>query len=306
MPPGHDVGVVYFPRLAKKLDELSHGRIKLTVYPAGALVPVAETVNMLGKGVYEMAFTVGAYWIGLIPVAGLEFGIPGSWYSEEEMMVLFFDKGIQELLRDAYGEHGIRYLSVWPATGDPYHLESKVNFKNLDGLRKLKVRSTGVTTLLLDKLGVKSVPVAYPEVYMALKLGTIDATTQGLRAWWTAKLPEVTKYMMWPPLFIPSGNTLMNLKVWNELPPDMKQAVEYAVLDSVFYSHRQMKTEFGKTYDDMKKDYGVEFVTLPPEDQAKMAKAAQELWTEMAKKDKYSAKFMAIVETYMKHMGHIK
>jgi len=294
-----------FPRLVQKLDELSNGRIKLTCFPGGALVPVPETLNMLGKGVYEMASSVGAYWQGLIPAAGLEFGFPGSWHSTPEQMVLFHDKGMTDILRQAYAEHGVRYLSVYHI--EPFCIESTVKVKNLNDLRKLKVRSIGVPTLLLNKLGVKTATIAWAELYMAMKLRTVDACTVGLYYWYQGKIPEIAKYVLWPPLYDPSsGNILMNLKTWTELPPDIKQIVNYAVDDAVWYMYRMLQEQFDFMYDKLKKEYGVEFITLPPEDQAEIKKAARELWPELAAKDKYSAQIMKIIEDYSRFKGHTK
>lgn len=294
-----------FPRLAKKLDEFSNGRIKLTFYAGGALVPVGETLNMLGKGVFEMAYSAPAYWQGIMPVAGLEFGFPGSWNSAEEQMALFNDRGLTELLRQAYADQGVRYLSVYH--GDPFCIESMVNFKNLAGLRKLKVRSIGVSTTLLNKLGVKTVQIAWPELYMALKLGTADACTVGLYYWYEAKIPEICKYILWPPLYNPSvGNLMMNLKVWNGLPADIKSIVDYAVQDTIFFMHRHDTNQRDFMYDRLKNEYKCEFITLPPEDKAELDKASQELWKELGTKDKYTSQFMKIVEEFGKYKGHIK
>lgn len=294
-----------FPYLSKKLDELSNGRIKFTYFHSGQLVPVGETLSMLGKGVYEMSYTSAAYWGGTLPVAQCEFGFPGAWYTTVEMMELFYDRGIHALLREAYAPLGVRYLAVF--AGDPWCLESKVKVRNLDELKKLKVRTLATATTLLNKLGVKTVSVAFPELYMALKLGTVDACTVGLYTWYQNKFPEVTKYVLWPPIYNPTtGNLLMNLKTWNELPPDLKQAVDCAVVDTMFYMHRYTENDKDLMFDILKKDYGVEFIDLPAKDQAEIARAGHEIWADLAKMDKYTSRFMKIIEEFAKYKGRIK
>jgi TRAP-type C4-dicarboxylate transport system substrate-binding protein len=293
-----------FPRLAKNLDEFSNGRIKLNYFSGGALVPVAETLNMLGKGVFEMGESVGAYWQGLIPVAGLEFGFPGAWHSPDDFFSLLYDKGLQDVLRNAYAEQNVRYVTGGLA--DPFSLESVSPFKNLNDLRKLKVRSIGAPTNLLNNLGIRTVQVAWPELYTALKLGTVDACTVGIYYWYQAKMPELCKYVLWPPLYNPASiNIMMNLKVWNELPPDIKQIVNYSVQDAVWYLHRQDTVQRDLMYDKLKKDYKVQFVELPDNDKAELRKASVELWGQLRKKDKYTEQFMKIVEEFAKSKGYI-
>lgn len=173
------------PRLVAKLKEFSNGRIQLDYYPGGTLVPIPETLNNLGRGVYEMAFSVGAYWQGTIPVAGLEFGAPYAWYSPAEQMTVFHEKGIIDVLREAYATQGVRYLGAY--SGEAFGLQTRVKCKNLNDLRKLKIRSIGVASLWLSKLKISTVQIAWPELYMALKLGTADGCTVGEYYWYDGK-----------------------------------------------------------------------------------------------------------------------
>lgn len=304
-PAGHDANELLCKRIAKNLDAFSNGRIKLTIFASGALVPLSETLNMLGKGVFEMAFSYAGYWAGIMPVANLECGFPGSWRTAGEQAAMFYDKGIIEILTKAYAEQGVRYLVNWSAAAEGYSIESKVKFKNLNDLKKLKVRAVGPNAMFLNNLGIQTVNVPYPEAYMALKLGTIDACAFGLRSWITAKLYEVTKYLLMPTITIPHGNILMNIKLWNELPPDIKMIVNYATMEAVWYMFRRDDNEVELMYKSLEKELGCELITLPPNDQAEMVKAQQKLWVDLVKDD-YCKQFMKIVEDYARYKGHIK
>lgn len=112
---------------------------------------------------------------------------------------------------------------------------------------------------------------------------------------------EVSKYVLWPPLYNPASmNILMNLKLWNELPADIKQIVDYAVQDAVWYLHRQDTYHRELMYDKLKNEHKVQFVELPEADKRELRKVSMELWTELAEKDKYNAEFMKIISKFAK------
>jgi TRAP-type mannitol/chloroaromatic compound transport system substrate-binding protein len=50
--------------LAKKVEEMSGGRLKWEILPAGAIVPAFDILDAVHKGVLDGGYGVSAYWIG--------------------------------------------------------------------------------------------------------------------------------------------------------------------------------------------------------------------------------------------------
>src|SRR4026207_721596 len=58
-------------RVAERIRTLSGGRIDVTVYAAGEIVPAFEVLGAVGNDVAELGHTASFYWQGKMPAAAL-------------------------------------------------------------------------------------------------------------------------------------------------------------------------------------------------------------------------------------------
>ena len=72
---GADVSKYMKDQFAPFVKEKSKGRLNISVFAGGEIVPPAETVSALGYGVIEMAHIVGAYQTDT-PATKMDFGLP--------------------------------------------------------------------------------------------------------------------------------------------------------------------------------------------------------------------------------------
>src|SRR6185437_878035 len=94
---------------------------------------------------------------------------------------------------------------------------------------KIRTPPAPVNLLSAEVLGGKGTPMDFPQVYLALKTGTIDCEENPLPTILSAKLYEVQKYIMITHHIQQSQVTTMNLNFWNHLTPAPQQAVEAAM-----------------------------------------------------------------------------
>ena len=52
--------------LAKRIEEMSGGRLKIDIMPAGAIVPAFEVLSAIHKGTLDAGHSWSAYWIGIL------------------------------------------------------------------------------------------------------------------------------------------------------------------------------------------------------------------------------------------------
>ncbi len=93
-------------RLAKMIDKLSNGRIKIKVYGGNELVPPFEVFDAVQRGTAEMGHTASYYWKGKIPAAQIFTGVPFGMTAQELNGWLYYGGGL-ELWREAYAPFGI-------------------------------------------------------------------------------------------------------------------------------------------------------------------------------------------------------
>ena len=63
-------------RVAERIRTLSGGRIDITVYAAGEVVPAFEVLGAVGGGVADIGHTASFYWQGKMPAAAFFTTVP--------------------------------------------------------------------------------------------------------------------------------------------------------------------------------------------------------------------------------------
>lgn len=307
--PEHSVSLA---RLCKMIEENTNGRVKITLFPSGAIVKSSELMSATRDGVLEMSAWSCGYGKGAIPILGVIDGLPMSWRSNREMAVILYDLGLSELSRQAYDDYGVYLLGHYVQCGCGLGMLAKKPIRTLDDLKGLKVRTHSYFVDFWRKLGASTVTMPLSELYMALATGTVDACTLG---WWSQaavfKTAEVVKYGVLPSQIGSTGGQLViNPKVWNSLPPDLQAIVSLTFWKWAGwherYFHPYLRSSFESAKELLEKDWGVTFITLPEADQAKMWEAALEIWDEVAAKDPLCAKGVDIIKDYYRKVGRLK
>jgi TRAP-type C4-dicarboxylate transport system substrate-binding protein len=172
----------------------------------------------------------------------------------------------------------------------------------------MKIRAVGTFATFVEKLGASPVNIPMTEIYMALKLGTVDGALTGGDGPYDQKHDEVGKYIIGSPRpsFAEPLNILINLEIWNSMPEDLQTTLTLTAHDWSHWAHMvHEQARMQRTIDGFKAR-GVEFTTLSAADTAKMQAAAIEIWDEWSKKDDYSARAVKIMKDYFREQGRIK
>jgi len=263
--PGTTIETYAGPKFIELVDKLSGGRIKIENFPPGALAPPTEILQAVGAGMFEMSASAGAYAAGTIPAAYLEFGVPGGPRTFGEFASFFRNTGYLELLREEYAKQGVFFIA--PLIDEWYGMISKKPVRKLDDFKGMKIRATGLVAKMFAELGASPVFIPLAEVYTALSMGTIDAMSfADPDSHWDMKLMEVAKFEIAPPIMVSAGNLIMNLKTWKSLPEDLQAIIEVAAWEISFRVFAATKVASFAALDKMKKEYGVELITLPQEE----------------------------------------
>ncbi|HUV53396.1 MAG TPA: TRAP transporter substrate-binding protein DctP [Dehalococcoidia bacterium] len=292
--------------LQQRLTEMSKGRLKIKAFSSGEIVPTVEILDAVASGVLDMGWFCGAYVSDKIPIAAVEFGLPFSWTDVGlDVYNIFWERGLLDLVREAYGEHGVYY--VGPVHTAPYSLLAKTEARGIEDLRKMKIRSTGITAKALNNAGIPTVYVPVEETYVALATGTIDGVVYGGAGdYRDTKFYEVAKYYYRPPIMASSTcNVLVNMDVWNSLPSDLQAILVYGTSDySQWMAFNYLDFEY-QALEEMGKQ-GLKVVTLPDETVAELVEAALPLWDEVAASSPRAAKGVEIVKDWFRTKGVIE
>ncbi|GAA4877959.1 TRAP transporter substrate-binding protein DctP [Ferrimonas pelagia] len=291
-------------RFAEMVTQMSAGRLSITVFGAGDLVPAFEVFDAVSQGTAEMGHSAAYYWKGKAPAAQLFASIPFGMNAQQMNGWLNYGGGMA-LWREVYAPFGIVPLAGGN-TGVQMGGWFNKEIHSLEDLKGLKMRLPGLGGEVLARLG--GVPVTLPgrELFTALQTGAIDATE------WVGPyndlafgLHKAAKYYYYPGWHEP-GTTLeflVNEAALDALPDDLRaivetaaQAVNQDMLDE--YTSRNIVA-----LDALINEHGIELRAWPDAVLQQLQQTTEQVMAEEAAKDPALAKVWEHYRQFQQGVG---
>ena len=287
--------------MAKQIEEMSGGRLKMNVMPAGTLVPAFEVLDATNKGVMDAAHSWPGYWTGKNMAAGLFGPPPAGPYGlgrDEFLSWLHNGGGMElynELLQKELKLNVIAFftttLAYWEAFG-----WFKKPFENLAELRKMKFRTSGLGLLMMQNMGVPAVQMPGGEVIPALERGTIDGAEWAIPSHDILMgFHNVTKFYYMPDMRQPPGiqEFLINKSKWDALSKDLQAIVKNALLAEIMRMNNASIDLESKAAKEIVEKHGVKIMRTPDEILKAQLEATDKVLDDEAKKNPFFAKVLA-------------
>jgi tripartite ATP-independent transporter DctP family solute receptor len=130
------------------------------------------------------------------------------------------------------------------------------NVKTPADLKGIKLRMPGSKEWLFlgEALGATPTPLAFGEVYLGLKTGTIDGQDNPLPSVRAAKFYEVTKQIVMTSHLVDGIFIAISNKAWNAMTPAQKTKVKAAAQAASAYNNENRIKEEGQLVDFFKKE----------------------------------------------------
>jgi tripartite ATP-independent transporter DctP family solute receptor len=268
LPVQHHVTIAQ-QRLAKYIEEKSGGRVKVAVYPAGQLFQDKDMMQAVPKGAVDMASVTLAQWTGLVPTAAF-IDLP-FYYKDHQHIWRVCDGKPGEIMRKELERVGVKFLH-WMDYG-VNEFASKMPLRTLEDFKGKRIRGlTEYTTESIKALGAAPTFLGGGEVYMALQRGTVDGAISGTSSFWERKYFEVTKYATIVNQSFSIFAAVMNLKKWNELPPDIQKIVMAGSLEAQEWIRKEAEKQHYACID-LIKNKGMEIIYPTKEERERWKKA---------------------------------
>lgn len=214
---------------ARRIEEMSNGRLSIRVYGAGEVVPPFEVFDAVSQGVAEMGHGASYYWKGKIPSSVFYTAVPFGMTAQEMNGWLHYGGGL-ELWRELYAPFGVRPFAGG-STGVQMAGWFNRELKSAEDLKGLKMRIPGLAGEVFTASGGTSVRLAGGEIYTSMQTGVIDAVEWvGPYNDRTLGLMEVAEYYYYPGWHEPGAmlEFTVNQEAFDRLPADLQAIVEGA------------------------------------------------------------------------------
>ena len=283
----------------KYVEEMSGGRMKITLHEPGEIVPPNKIFQAVAGGMLDFGANTPAWQKGKYPAGDLFYTLPGGILAFNDLILWLYGGGGKELEQEMYGDKVVVFpLGLTP----PEEIWSKKPIKTLADFKGLKIRAAGLSMDLFEKLGASVVLLTGGEVLPSLQRGLIDATEFLDPSYdYTMGLHEVCKYRLGPPIHM--SNNIFQLLIkpasWKALPKDLQNIVEKAAMAATFQGYAdfwQSSIEFNKKIE----EYGIITSKLSKEEQQKAREISMEIINERAAKDAFFKKVWESQKAFIK------
>ena len=247
------LGMVY---MAKRLDELSNGTMKIEIFPNGKLGNEVDCVEQLQRAALEMSKVSTAVLEGFIPEMAV-FSMPYIFRDEEHYWTVLKGPVGKELLQigETRGLHGLCYYDSgsrnFYTVGKPILTPADLAGK------KIRVMKSATSMEMVRTLGGAPTPVAWGELYTALQQGQVDGAENNPPSFYTNRHYEVCKYFSMDEHTRIPDILLVSTVCWDSLTARQQQWFQQAADESV-EEQRRLWTEMTADALEQVQKYGVE------------------------------------------------
>jgi TRAP-type mannitol/chloroaromatic compound transport system substrate-binding protein len=285
-------------RVAERIRALSGGRIDITVYAAGEIVPAFEVLGAVGNGVAELGHTASFYWQGKMPAAAYFTTVPFGLTPGEH--VAWIDAGGgQQLWDELYAPFGVKPF-MGGNTGVCMGGWFRRELKALADLRGLKLRSLGLGGELYRRLGATPQTTPPGEILSSLQSGVLDgAEFVGPGTDIALGLYRVAPFYYYPGFNKPNGTgeCIIALKAWETLDAGAKAIIAHACAAEANFALAEMERLNAEALSVLTEQHSVKLRAFPTDLVAAARAQSADVLGELAARDAVSRK---IHESYLR------
>lgn len=256
------------------LEKASNGRIKVDLFGNSTLGNENEAMDMVKMGSVQ-------------GTRGGSFAKANKKFLIYTLPFLFSDtQSVLKAMRSSFGadigKHAEANGYYIPATGVAGGFRqisnSKKPINTPEDATGLKIRTPPIETIVktMQALGANPQSIPYGETYMALKMGTVDGQENPPSNIVVMKFYEAQKYLSLVDYQIHPDPFMVNLKWYQSLPADLKQAFDKAAKEAMEFSDKTWLESEAGYLDTLKKNMTVNTITQA--NRAKFVAKVKPVW----------------------------
>ena len=265
--PAKDIFHEFAQDYAKLVNDMSGGRLKIDVLPAGSVVKAFDLLDAVNKGTLDGGHGVIAYWYGKNSALAL-WGSGPAFGMDANMLLAWHEfGGGKALLEEIYKSLNMDVVSYMygPMPTQPLGWFKKPVTKAED-MKGLKFRTVGLSIDVFTDMGVSVNALPGGEIVPAMDRGLLDAAEfNNAASDQVLGFPDVSKVCMLQSFHQASEQfeILFNKKRLEGLPADLRAIVRNAVPAASAEMSWKAIDRYSTAYQEMQEKQGVKFYKTP-------------------------------------------
>jgi tripartite ATP-independent transporter DctP family solute receptor len=224
---------------AKSVAEGSKGQLTIQIQGSEQLGSDVEMLQSAKLGTLDITANSQGPLSNMVPEAAI-FGLPFLFSSPQEVWKIL-DGPIGDKVAALVDKQGMKLLAWWD-NGIRHITNNQRPIKEPADLKGLKIRTPQdpITIDIFKALGANPTPIAFGELYLALRQGTVDGQENPLVNIWSAKLHEVQKYVSLSGHKYESTPFIVSMKTWNSLSPEHQQLLQRSAKQAGDFQRKEL------------------------------------------------------------------
>lgn len=238
---------------AKRVGELTNGKVKVVVFPNSQLYTDAAVMKALKIGNVHMAAPSMSKFTSLVPAMQL-FDLP-FLFRDSDHLHKVMDGEVGQALKDQVERKGFIALDFWDNGFKQFSSNSQaINSPSEAKDQKIRIMSSRVLEAQIKALNANPQVLPFSEVYSALQQGVVDGAENPLANFFTKKFYEVQTSLSMTNHGYLGYLVVMSKRFWKKFPDDLKPKVMQAMKEAT-QKERIWAQKLDVYYLDKVKDY---------------------------------------------------
>ncbi len=229
---------LYAKELARRVEELSKGRIKFEIFQVGQLGVGVDLIEHLLTGATQMAIVSPGNVATIVP-EGQIFALHYLLPTDVKMAYDFLAEShvAKYDLPAIYAEKNLKLMDLWPLGASDWltkkSIQSPADFKGMP----FRTMDTPLIIKNYEAYDANPTPVPYTDVYSSLQLNMVSGVENPLGALVDMKWYEVQDYLIKSNHIMYLEGVFLNDKSFNALPEDLQLILSQTIDDMHDYAY---------------------------------------------------------------------
>ncbi|PID47154.1 MAG: C4-dicarboxylate ABC transporter [Proteobacteria bacterium] len=216
---------------AKRVGELTNGKVKVEVFPNSQLYTDAAVMKALKIGNVHMAAPSFSKFTSLVPALQL-FDLP-FLFRDNDHLHNVMDGEVGQALKDMVTKKGFIALDFWDNGFKQFSSNKKAIVSPKDTVgQKVRIMSSKVLEAQMKALNANPQVLPFSEVYSALQQGVVDGGENPLSNFYTKKFYEVQTSLSMTNHGYLGYLVVMSKRFWKKFPSDLKPKIMQAMKEA--------------------------------------------------------------------------
>lgn len=272
-----------FEEMAKEVQQLSNGNMRIRIYPSSQMGSARETLELLQNGALDMTKGSASDLESFDNTYAI-YNLPYLFKDQQHFNKVVFGEVGKEIM-DSTKDKGFFGISAYVAGTRSFYAKNPITKpEDLKGL-KIRVQASPTTIKMVELMGGSPTPISFGEVYTAMQQGVVDGAENNIPSWVQTRHIEIAKVFSEDEHTSIPDFLVISTKTWNKLTPEQQQILTKAAADSQVFQQKL----WDKVDSDSRAEAKAMGATIVSVDKAPFRAAVKPLFDDFAKDPKQAA-----------------